>query len=128
MAKGPTMSSLSWIPIARESGSTRCYFSIVSEHSIVSFIVLGKPNGKNGAFGTGNAAQFGPPTVAVGKVRMDYHLYFLDPAEHINSILKFDCSNDEIAVAIAQQRADSRPYELWSRDRLVVRHWLATVE
>ena len=50
---------------------------------------------------------------------MDYRLYFLDAAERINGILTFDCNNEELAISTAQQRAGNRPYQLWSRNRLV---------
>jgi hypothetical protein len=52
---------------------------------------------------------------------LDYRLYFLDDAGHIQGVVEFDCADDAEAVALAQTYADGRPMELWRRDRWVRR-------
>ena len=52
---------------------------------------------------------------------LDYRLYFLDGAGHIQGVVEFDCADDEEAIALAQTYADGRAMELWRRDRWVRR-------
>jgi hypothetical protein len=52
---------------------------------------------------------------------LDYRLYFLDAAGHIQGVVEFDCADDADAVALAETYADGRPMELWRRDRWVRR-------
>jgi hypothetical protein len=53
---------------------------------------------------------------------LDYRLYFLDEAGHIQGVVEFDCANDADAVAHAKTYADGRAMELWRRDRWI-RHF-----
>ena len=52
---------------------------------------------------------------------LDYRLYFLDDADHIQGVVEFDCADDEQAVAQAESYADGRAMELWRRDRWIRR-------
>jgi hypothetical protein len=52
---------------------------------------------------------------------MNYRLYFLDDADHIQGVVEFDCADDAEAVALAQTYADGRTMELWRRDRWIRR-------
>jgi len=51
----------------------------------------------------------------------DYRLYFLDQANHIRSVVEFECDDDVAATARAESHADGRRMELWSRSRFVRR-------
>ena len=53
---------------------------------------------------------------------MEYRLYFLDLANCIDEYVSFECNDDELAVAIAEQHAAGRPVELWNTDRLILRN------
>jgi hypothetical protein len=57
---------------------------------------------------------------------MDYRLYFLDADAHINGVRPFECEGDEVAISIAERTAQYRPFELWNRDRLVIRQWVTS--
>jgi hypothetical protein len=52
---------------------------------------------------------------------LDYRLYFLDDAGHIQGVVEFDCADDAEAVVQAEGYDDGRPMELWRRDRLIRR-------
>ena len=52
---------------------------------------------------------------------LDYRLYFLDEAGHIQGVVEFDCANDADAIAHAKTYADGRAMELWLRDRWIRR-------
>jgi hypothetical protein len=52
---------------------------------------------------------------------LDYRLYFLDDAGHIQGVVEFDCADDEDAVTQAEGYADGRAMELWRRDRWIRR-------
>jgi hypothetical protein len=58
----------------------------------------------------------------------DYRLYFLDPSEHITSLLEIEADDDKSAIVTAEQGANGESFELWQRDRLVLRRWLASVD
>ena len=53
---------------------------------------------------------------------MVYRLYFLDASEKISGIMTFDSSNDDSAILVAESRAAGRFFEVWNRDRLVIRN------
>jgi hypothetical protein len=52
---------------------------------------------------------------------LDYRLYFLDDADHIQGVVEFDCAGDAEAIAHAKTYADGRAMELWRRDRWIRR-------
>ena len=52
---------------------------------------------------------------------MHYRLYFCDAANQITSYDQFECVDDELAQFIAAQRGQDTTYELWNRERLVIR-------
>jgi len=52
---------------------------------------------------------------------LDYRLYFLDDAGHIQGVVEFDGSDDADALAQAEGYADVRAMELWRRDRWIRR-------
>jgi hypothetical protein len=52
---------------------------------------------------------------------LDYRLYFLDEAGHIQGVVEFDSADDDEAIAHAQTYADGRAMELWRRDRWIRR-------
>jgi hypothetical protein len=58
----------------------------------------------------------------------DYRLYFLDASEHITGLLELEAVDDKSAILAAEQGANGEPFELWQRDRLVLRRWLASVD
>jgi hypothetical protein len=58
----------------------------------------------------------------------DYRLYFLDASEHITSLLEIEAADDKSAIVAAEQGANGDPFELWQRDRLVLRRWLASAD
>jgi hypothetical protein len=58
----------------------------------------------------------------------DYRLYFLDDSEHIAALLEIEAADDKLAVLAAEQGANGASFELWQRDRLVLRRWLASVD
>jgi hypothetical protein len=58
----------------------------------------------------------------------DYRLYFLDPAEHIKGVREIEAADDATASIVAEQQAKGRSFELWRRDHLVQRRWLASAD
>ena len=52
---------------------------------------------------------------------LDYRLYFLDDAGHIQGVVELDCADDAEAVQVAQTYADGRAMELWRRARWIRR-------
>jgi hypothetical protein len=52
---------------------------------------------------------------------LDYRLYFLDEAGHIQGVVEFDCASDNDAIAHARTYDDGRVTELWRRDRWIHR-------
>ena len=52
---------------------------------------------------------------------LDYRLYFLDDAGHIQGVVEFDCANDAEADRAAETYADGRTMELRRRDRWIRR-------
>ncbi|MGH6910948.1 MAG: hypothetical protein ACREEG_12235, partial [Phenylobacterium sp.] len=56
-----------------------------------------------------------------GEHMLDYRLYFLDEAGHIQGVVEFDCASDADAIAHARSYADGRATELWRRDRWICR-------
>lgn len=52
---------------------------------------------------------------------LDYRLYFLDEAGHIQGVVEFDCANCAEAIAHAKTYADGRTMELWRRNRWIRR-------
>ena len=52
---------------------------------------------------------------------LDYRLYFLDEADHIQGVVEFDCASAVDAIAQAKGYADGRAMELWRRDRWIRR-------
>jgi hypothetical protein len=55
---------------------------------------------------------------------MEYRVYFLDSSSHSTGVRPFECDCDDLAIPFAEQSADKQPFELWNRDRLVVRRWV----
>jgi hypothetical protein len=50
-----------------------------------------------------------------------YRIYFLDAAEGEHSVIPFEARTDAEAYAAAKDHAGARPFELWNKDRLVIR-------
>jgi hypothetical protein len=52
----------------------------------------------------------------------EYRVYQLDSCGHVDRPPdRFNCEDDEAAIARAKQLVDGRDVELWQLDRLVVR-------
>jgi hypothetical protein len=52
---------------------------------------------------------------------LDYRLYFLDEAGHIQAVVELNCAGDAEAIRRAQTYADGRAMELWRRERWIRR-------
>jgi len=63
-----------------------------------------------------------PPRVPRSTGGVEYRLYFLDGAGHIEKSHEFEAENDDAAIRISQAWREGRRMELWQRDRLVL-HW-----
>ena len=58
----------------------------------------------------------------MGKPRLrQYRIYFLDAAEGEHSVVPFEARSDAEAYTAAKGHAGPRSFELWNRDRLVIR-------
>ena len=51
----------------------------------------------------------------------DYHVYFLDPGNHIRRRMDMECEDDDQAIQVVREHLSHNAMELWSRDRLVKR-------
>jgi len=51
-----------------------------------------------------------------------YQLYYLDVIELGAGVLPIESRTDETAISIAKCEAGGRPFELWNKERLVVRY------
>ena len=56
---------------------------------------------------------------------MDFRLYFLTYDDHFEVHIEFECGDDASAIYIAKQHSSGRPFELWNRNRMVLRQFLA---
>lgn len=56
-----------------------------------------------------------------GGVFMDYRLFFLDGARHIEKAHEYQAEDDREAIGIAEAWREGRRMELWNRDRRVKR-------
>jgi hypothetical protein len=55
-----------------------------------------------------------------------FRLYYFDRfSGHIDHFREFDAEDDDAAVAVAERWNDSRPMELWSRERRL-KQWDST--
>jgi len=52
---------------------------------------------------------------------LDYRLYFIDDAGHIQGVVELECASDAEAISRAETYADGRAMELWRRERWVRR-------
>lgn len=52
---------------------------------------------------------------------MDYRLYIYDVTGQIGAAQSFECRNDADACKIAEEQAGERSFELWNRDRMVIK-------
>lgn len=50
-----------------------------------------------------------------------YRIYYLDAAEGQHAVVPFEARSDAEAYNAAKTHAGQRPFELWHRDRLVIR-------
>jgi len=50
-----------------------------------------------------------------------YSLFYLDPSDSIKSVWEFDFICDEVAISAAKREAGGRLFELWNKERLVIR-------
>jgi hypothetical protein len=60
-----------------------------------------------------------PPRPPRSTGGLEYRLYFLDDAGHIEKLHEFEAENDEKAIRISQGWREGRRMEFWQRGRLV---------
>lgn len=63
----------------------------------------------------------GPEDDRKPRAPRQYRIYFLDDVEGGHSVIPFEARGDAEAYTAAKGHAGARPFELWHKDRLVIR-------
>ena len=69
----------------------------------------------------GSQEQGGGQGGGARRAPRQYRIYYLDAAEGEHTVVPFEARSDAEAYNAAKTHAGQRPFELWHRDRLVVR-------